>query len=140
MNVKSFELLYADAVRRYPRRFSFGEPPCSMKVVEAAESRLNVTFPSAFRTFLMTHGSGEIAFAVIYSPDPASYWNIVERNETILNRKQFYAFSDDQCGNYYGFACIGGERVYFFDHEIQEWIQSEYVDFYEYFSDISFRD
>lgn len=140
MKPNIFESLYADAVKKHPRHFSFGEPPSSIEVVEDAARKLNVRFPSAYRTFLITHGSGEIAFALVYSPDPASYWDIVKQNAKRNVSEEFYAFSDDQCGNYFGFSRKGGENVYIYDHEKGGWGISEYADFYEYFADLSFRD
>jgi hypothetical protein len=140
MDESAFENLFAGSLRKYPRRFAFREPPSLIDSIELAENEMGVIFPRAYRTFLKVHGSGEIAFALVYSPEPQRYWSIVDKNVGIPNRENFYAFSDDQCGNFYGFSRHGGDEVHVFDHEIDVWSITRYKDFYDYFADIAFRE
>ena len=134
---QEFERIYKETLEKFPNRFSFGEPPSSIELIERAEEMLGSVFPSAYRSFLAKHGAGEVAFVVVYSPDPKSYWSIVERNIGIKNGRDFYAISDDQCGNYYGFSRDGGDKLFFLDHDLGAWLITEYSNFFEYFSNLS---
>jgi hypothetical protein len=78
-----------------------------------------------------------MAYVVLYSADATSYWSLLERNRDIPNQQQYFAFSDDQCGNLFGFSRDGGDNVYMYDHELGEWAATEFSDFYEYFASLS---
>jgi hypothetical protein len=105
--------------------------------------RLSITLPPEYVAFTKKAGGGYFAFTNVYSLTPESDWNIVERNAAVnLIGRGFLAFSENGCGDYYGFGVNSGvceSAVLFFDHDTQQIRPTEYGDLYEYLVDVGLR-
>ena len=95
-------------------------PPASDPEIVAVERALNITFPPDLRKVVQTHGSGYFAFAELYTLDLTESHNIVEQNKA-WGRSDFFIFSDNGCGDVFGFRRIQngewGPQIHMHDHE-----------------------
>lgn len=111
--------------------------------VYKAEEGLGAQLPAEYIEFIRSYGGGDFAFTVIYSLDPSSDLNIVEKNHAPwLSRRDFIAFSDNGAGDYFGFQVesrTAGSAVYLLDHESGAIEVTEFANVYEYLVSIGLR-
>jgi hypothetical protein len=133
-----------DAMKERPVWFGLDSDGVASEAdVVTAETALAVSFPREYRAFVQRFGGGYFAFTNVFSVDAGSDWSIVDRNSALglLNRR-FIAFSENGCGDYYGFRLADGvceNAVMFFDHDSGEIHSTDYRDLYEYLVAVGLR-
>ena len=77
-----------------------------------------------------------IIIASVFSLDEQSDWNILSQNYNYdAIRKGHILFSENGTGDFYGFKVENGvclPEVLFFNHETQQWDETEFSDLFEY--------
>lgn len=131
MRQADFDREMQSVMQLEPRRFQLAEPPVPADIIVAAEGMLGAVLPQQYKEFVRSYGAGEVAFTLVFSPRSDSAWSIVKVNQQ-LSIAPMIAFSDNQCGDLFGFGPTGDPTVHFFDHESGSW-ESTGLDFYSYF-------
>jgi hypothetical protein len=118
------------------------DPPASEHAIALAETALGVILPQSYRQFVREFGGGYFAFASVFSVEPGSDWNVVDRNRDRAGGG-FVRVSDSGCGDYYGFMASGGEceeRIHLADHEARGQVRAtEYRDLFELLAAVALK-
>lgn len=109
----------------------------SDKEIYHAEKSLALLFPEDYKQFVKAFGGGYFAFTVIYSVQQKSEWSIISKNKNceLIKSHDFISFSDNQCGDYYGFRVKSGRcdsEIYFYDHETQKVKRTNFINIFEF--------
>lgn len=97
------------------------------------EAANGVVFPNEYKQFILEFGGGYFGFVNIYSLDVDSSFYLLANQNTVPNG--YLAISDNGCGDYYVLknnAGIIDRRVFFFEHESWQIVETNYEDIYEY--------
>lgn len=122
MNLKEFEELTQNVKKENPRWFGLDSDAIpTVEVIELAEKNYNIKFPSSYKEFLLQHGGGYFAFAVVYSMDGQSPFYIQNNVEVeFVWDKNFLPVIDFETGDMAGFRVSEGmcdEMVALYNHE-----------------------
>lgn len=108
------------------------------------EADMGVILPDQFKRHLYRHGSGDLVFSSIYSPDPElerSLWTNYEYMPD--NRTKFLPIADNGCGDYYGFPIVDGrctDSICWADHDSDFAInETKYADFNAFIAEVALR-
>jgi len=96
--------------------------------IDGLEQALDLTFPESFRAFLMTYGNAEpeengFDIGDTNSSEVRRFLTPKEIEETLATIDYDFSpgqipIAEDSCGNFVIVDLAAGERVYFWDHEI----------------------
>ena len=100
------------------------DAPASHADIEQVEQALQAKLPLDYIWFLQQYGGGTFLYADVYSAQSHSDFYIVKNQLTFSYHAghSFIAFSENGCGDYYGFQVQHGvclPRVMFSDHETE---------------------
>lgn len=137
MNFDDFEALVSEKARENPVWFGLpSDKLASLPDVEAAERDLNVKFPVEYVEFLLRYGGGYFALGVVFSLDADSEFYVLKKNSRkLVSETGFLTFSDNGMGDLYAFRVTSGEclsDVFFYDHEINSWVESGLGNLFEF--------
>jgi hypothetical protein len=138
MRSDDFFRIADEARKAHPLWFELeADPPASLEKVAAAQGALRATLPPEYVEFVQRYGGGHWAFVQVFSAEPGSEWNVVERNhEAGLLPLGFLAVSDNGAGDFYGFKVVEGvctSGVVFWDHEEGgALMETGFKDFFKY--------
>lgn len=139
MNLSEFDARISRAAEENPVWFALErDPPATELQVARAQEAAGIEFPEEYKQFLARFGGGLFAFSNIFSVSPESEWFVVERNRAAgFLGGDFLAVSENGVGDHYGFVRGGGGRVYFFDHETRERIETNFANLFEYLDHVA---
>lgn len=133
MKKDEFDRIVAEAEAKHPLWFQLDrDPPATLDKIVQAERNLGGRLPDEYRDFLLAHGAGHFAFALILGVETGSEWNIVQHKSALP--VDFVPVSDTGTGDYFGFVVRNGRcdrPVAFWDHETGSVQESAFPDFYE---------
>lgn len=137
MDFEVFERLIDDARQRQPIWFELEtDQPPNASQIQHAQQQLNCLLPDDYLRFISRHGGGFFALGTVYSLDPASSLNLVLLNQQYAAlRGQHVLFSDNGCGDLYGFAIRDGRclpRVSIYRHDDERWSSFAPGDFLQF--------
>lgn len=136
MDSKEFKLIVAKVKAEHPVWFGLeSDSRANDAVVKAAESQLRCKLPRDYVEFVSEYGGGYFAFSNIYSLEDGSDWNLVEINNKYEHlRDGHILISENGVGDFYGFKSDidSSSRLYFYDHEEDVWLDSEFGNLYDY--------
>ena len=137
MKFDSFKKLVEIKKIRNPIWFAMdADSKPSDKDVLDAEKKLSVKLPHDYVDFIGEYGGGYFALANIFSLDSTSDWHLVTQNfKNDVLRQGHILLSDNGAGDFYGFKVIDGiclAEIYFFDHELQKWVKTDFTNLFEY--------
>lgn len=144
MNLGDFKTIVENFKMEDP--FMYGEDSFDAKPTDEfyynVEKELNVILPIEYKEFLFNYGGGIFANSRIFSFDENSnYYLIRKNNEWKHLRNDFLIFSENGCGDFYGFKIIENycsSKIWFYDHEINSWKETKYNDLFEFLVEDSF--
>ncbi len=117
-------------------RLNRPDPAATPEEIRQAESKLGVKLPKKYKEFVSRYGGGEFGSSVVYSLHEDSRWFIIAKAlQAAYLPGGFVPFSESFTGDFYGFRDKGGqlaERVWFWDHETEEILDSGFPDILEY--------
>lgn len=102
------------------------------------EKTHRIRLPEKYKQLLRTYGGGLFGFSVLFSLDPAGRYSLEEENrfQGALGPGKYLYVSDNGCGDLYGFRIDAAgqcsDRLFFYDHEVDEVSETEYADLLEY--------
>jgi hypothetical protein len=123
---------------RATKAFALSSPeaPASLEQVRAFEELHNFRLPVHYWHVATTLGTGDIGFTNLYSVHPGRYGISEQRDSAPSIPSHLVPFSDNGCGDFYGFLEQNGvclPQVYFADHESEYRVsETEFADLYEY--------
>ena len=144
MEIKEFVELVSSARRSHPGWFMLqSDSAATESEVEDAQLALGVALVPEYRRFLEIFGGGDFAFMNVFSVDPSSEWNIVERNRAAgLVGTGFLAISDDETGGLYGFRVVKGvcePAPCYLDVSTREIVPTKYRDVLSFIAAVGLR-
>lgn len=111
--------------------------------IKKTEQKLKVILPKEYKCVLLNFPVGYFAFTIIYSILDNSDFNLKKLNRELGDfATNYLIFSENQVGDFYGFKIqnkIALSKIWFYDHELDRWIETKYADLYEFIYDIGLK-
>lgn len=105
----------------------------SEKEISEFERENHINIPKEYKKIIMKFGGGYFGLTSIYSLDKDSSFYILSNQNDIPTN--YLAISDNGCGDYFVLKIFDGcvqKEVFFFDHEMQQIVDTEFMDVYEF--------
>lgn len=112
------------------------------ETINCFKSTYGVELPQDYIDFLKEYGTGYFVFTTVYSINQNSEWSLSDTIYRNYLSKNFFPFSDNGCGDYYGFSVNNGvceDIVYFYDHETNCVEETKYKNIFEYLIEVGLK-
>jgi hypothetical protein len=144
MQVDDFDALVHEIRVAHPAWLEL--PPDAAPTPEVLAEVANLLpgrLPAEYLDFVTRYGGGDVAFAHVYSLDPASDLYLPAMNAVPwLSRADFIAFSDNGGGDHNGFVvkeATATSEVWLLDHESGDLGVTEHEDIYAFLAAVGMR-
>ena len=144
MNFDDFKSLVESKRKSNPIWFALdADKKPSQEDYTKVETKLGAKLPLDYLRFINEFGGGYFAFSNVFSLDEQSDFNIVNQNYNYaVIRKGHVLLSENGTGDFYGYKVVNGDclpQIRFFDHETQQWYETEFADLFEYLERFALR-
>lgn len=140
MNFANFISIVDDVRKNKPIWFAGDSEPLALDGdISAMEERLQIRFPSEYKSFVRQYGGGYFGLTNVFAANDSEEWGIANKNSGLIFDGKFLAVSDDEAGGYYGFVVLNGacsDAVYYFNLGDGQEPQLKFNSFIDYLLEI----